>query len=206
MKITVTYLQDTQIFMRKRGKQKEMQKFKTKVLSFLLTLCMLTGMLQPMAVEAAEATALGQDAVKAVTVSDTSEGSATIANIFDGEPTTYWTSTSTANSAYLTVELNDTYNLAQVDYTPRWYGGADNPVYWECTGNIKKLVVEVSADGNGWTTVTEDGGLDISSKIGRYNDRTLFPVEVEFEETAPINEENVNKLAKFVHTFCEKEE
>ena len=28
---------------------------------------------------------------------------------------------------------------------------------------------------------------------------------MEFEETAPINEENVNKLARFVHTFCEQE-
>lgn len=36
--------------------------------------------------------------------------------------------------------------------------------------------------------------------------RKLFKIKVEFEETAPINEANVNKLARFVHTFCEKEE
>jgi len=36
--------------------------------------------------------------------------------------------------------------------------------------------------------------------------RKLFKIKVEFEETAPINEENVNKLARFVHAFCEKEE
>ncbi len=36
--------------------------------------------------------------------------------------------------------------------------------------------------------------------------RKLFKIKVEFEETAPINEENVNKLARFVHTFCEQEE
>lgn len=35
--------------------------------------------------------------------------------------------------------------------------------------------------------------------------RKLFKIKVEFEETAVINEENVNKLARFVHTFCEKE-
>lgn len=35
--------------------------------------------------------------------------------------------------------------------------------------------------------------------------RKLFKIKVEFEETAPINEENVNKLARFVHTFCEQE-
>ena len=36
--------------------------------------------------------------------------------------------------------------------------------------------------------------------------RKLFKIKVEFEETAPITEENVNKLARFVHTFCEQEE
>jgi len=36
--------------------------------------------------------------------------------------------------------------------------------------------------------------------------RKLFKIKVEFEETATINEENVNKLARFVHTFCEQEE
>jgi len=36
--------------------------------------------------------------------------------------------------------------------------------------------------------------------------RKLFKIKVEFEETAPINEDNVNKLARFVHTFCEQEQ
>lgn len=36
--------------------------------------------------------------------------------------------------------------------------------------------------------------------------RKLFKIKVEFEESAPINEENVNKLARFVHSYCEKEE
>jgi len=36
--------------------------------------------------------------------------------------------------------------------------------------------------------------------------RKLFKIKVEFEETALINEENVNKLARFVHTFCEQEQ
>ena len=35
--------------------------------------------------------------------------------------------------------------------------------------------------------------------------RKLFKIKVEFEETAPITEQNVNKLARFVHTFCEQE-
>ena len=36
--------------------------------------------------------------------------------------------------------------------------------------------------------------------------RKLFKVKVEFEEDAPLNEENMNKLAQFIHGFCEQEE
>jgi len=36
--------------------------------------------------------------------------------------------------------------------------------------------------------------------------RKLFKIKVEFEEDAPLNEENMNKLARFIHGFCEKEE
>lgn len=35
--------------------------------------------------------------------------------------------------------------------------------------------------------------------------RKLFKIKVEFEDDAPINEENVNKLARFIHGFCESE-
>ncbi len=36
--------------------------------------------------------------------------------------------------------------------------------------------------------------------------RKLFKMKAEFEDTATVNEENVNKLARFVHTFCEQEQ
>ena len=36
--------------------------------------------------------------------------------------------------------------------------------------------------------------------------RKLFKIKVEFEEDAPLNEENMNKLARFIHGFCEQEE
>ena len=36
--------------------------------------------------------------------------------------------------------------------------------------------------------------------------RKLFKVKVEFEEDAPLTEENINKLARFIHGFCEQEE
>ena len=35
--------------------------------------------------------------------------------------------------------------------------------------------------------------------------RKLFKIKVEFEEDAPRTEENINKLAKFVHNYCERE-
>ena len=36
--------------------------------------------------------------------------------------------------------------------------------------------------------------------------RKLFKIKVEFEDDAPINKENVNKLASIIHGFCENEE
>ncbi len=35
--------------------------------------------------------------------------------------------------------------------------------------------------------------------------RKLFKIKVEFEESAPRNSENILRLAKFVHSYCEKE-
>lgn len=36
--------------------------------------------------------------------------------------------------------------------------------------------------------------------------RKLFKIKVEFEDDAPINNENANKLARFVHGFCTQED
>ena len=36
--------------------------------------------------------------------------------------------------------------------------------------------------------------------------RKLFKIKVEFEQDAPLSEENMNKLARFIHAFCEQEE
>ncbi|MBP3255768.1 MAG: AAA family ATPase [Clostridia bacterium] len=36
--------------------------------------------------------------------------------------------------------------------------------------------------------------------------RKLFKIKVEFEEEAPITDENLNKLAIFIHQFCDQEE
>ena len=59
--------------------------------------------------------------------------------------------------------------------------------------NVKVIII---GDANIYHTL-----LSVDSDF-----RKLFKIKVEFEETAPINEENVNKLARFVHTFCEQEE
>ena len=34
--------------------------------------------------------------------------------------------------------------------------------------------------------------------------RKLFKVKAEFEESAPRNDENIQKLAKFIHSYCER--
>ena len=36
--------------------------------------------------------------------------------------------------------------------------------------------------------------------------RKLFKIKVEFEEDAPLTTENMNKVARFIHGFCEKED
>lgn len=36
--------------------------------------------------------------------------------------------------------------------------------------------------------------------------KKLFKIKAEFEESAPRNDENIQKLAKFIHSYCEKED
>lgn len=71
------------------------------------------------------------------------------------------------------------HQIDQVDYTPRFDNVQNN--YWECTGNIKNLIVETSVDGETWTAVTEDGGRDLSKKIVKENNSSFFPEEITFE-------------------------
>lgn len=118
-----------------------------------------------------------------ITVSGTSEGEKQ--KILDGDNTSYWTSQQVtegdvnSENAWLKVDLGATYKLDQIDYTPRFHNGPDN--YWCCTGNIKKLIVETSVDGETWTAVTEDGGRDLSKKIVKENNSSFFPEEITFE-------------------------
>ena len=125
------------------------------------------------------------EGISAVASGDCGEDASDVANIFDGDPTTYWNSNSVSSVAAgnpnVVVDLGEVYKINKVDYTPRYYEGPQN--YWCCTGNIKKLVVEVSADGEEWTVVTPEGGLDISDKIVKVADPSYFPVSVEFEGT-----------------------
>ena len=68
--------------------------------------------------------------------------------------------------------------LSKVEVAPRWADGHN----WNCTGSIQNVIVEVSLDGENWTAVTPEGGLDISDKIVNEADMSLFPVSVEFEK------------------------
>ena len=118
-----------------------------------------------------------------ITVSGTEEGDKN--TVLDKNNTTFWTSqkvsegTVNNSNAWLKVDLGATYKLDQVDYTPRFDNVQNN--YWECTGNIKNLIVETSVDGETWTAVTEDGGRDLSKKIVKENNSSFFPEEITFE-------------------------
>lgn len=118
-----------------------------------------------------------------ITVSGTEEGDKN--TVLDKNNTTFWTSqkvsegTVNNENAWLKVDLGATYKLGQVDYTPRFDNVQNN--YWECTGNIKNLIVETSVDGETWTAVTEDGGRDLSKKIVKENNSSFFPEEITFE-------------------------
>ena len=117
-----------------------------------------------------------------ITVSGKSEGEKE--QVLDGNNTTFWTSQEVtdgnvnSNNAWMKVDLGATYKLDQVDYTPRYFNAQAN--YWQCTGNIKKLIVEISKDGQTWTPVTGENGLDLSSKITNTNNLSFFPEEITF--------------------------
>lgn len=137
---------------------------------------------------------IGKDQVRSVSVSgtkettsggenDTDATSAEILNeVYDGNSETFWNSnwvTSVAKAnPYLIIKLDGIYKLDKVEYTPRWHSSEK----WACTGNIKKLVVEISEDGTTWTTVTPEGGADFSDSIkkdGAVEDAFPYAVEVE---------------------------
>lgn len=137
---------------------------------------------------------LEASAIRRIQVSGTSEmngsassntDSSTIKSIIYDDnfgDTSFWRSNEVGSITYgnpfMILKLNGSYTLNKIDYTPRWNDGAK----WECTGNIKVLVVEVSADGTNWTSVTGENGLDISAKI-ESADAAEFPVSIEFEQT-----------------------
>ena len=124
------------------------------------------------------------EGLSATTSGNVDESESDINNIFDGNPGTYWNSNSVdavaAGNPNAVVDLGEVYKINQIDYTPRYHAASE---YWACTGNIKKLVLEVSVDGETWTPVTAEGGLDISDKIVKTADPSFFPVSVTFDAT-----------------------
>ena len=90
-----------------------------------------------------------------VTVSGTSEGDKS--KVFDNDPTTFWASQEVPGgiakgNPFLTVDLGGEFMLNGVDYTKRYYDSDLNQ--WKCTGNLRTYFVEVSMDGEHWTTVS----------------------------------------------------
>ncbi len=80
-----------------------------------------------------------------------------LANLFDGDPTTFWASEPvsqiTADSPYVIVDLGAEKVIDRVDYTKRYYDGPQNQ--WKCTGNIRKYVIATSTDGENFDVVAE---------------------------------------------------
>ncbi len=91
-----------------------------------------------------------------MTATPTSTNEGNINNIFDNDPTTFWASVPVSKiekgNPNVVVDLGDDYIIDQVDYTKRYFNGADNQ--WKCTGNIRKYVIDVSTDNENWTTVS----------------------------------------------------
>ena len=137
------------------------------------------------------------------TVTGTSEGD--VANIFDNDPTTFWTSAKADGGIQegdpnLTIDLGKTYLIDRFDYTKRFYNGPDN--IWKCTGNLRNYVLEVSTDGATWTKVSNGSTFDdegyTSKGDGGTTEITFAPTEaryVRISGTASYHwqEENINK-------------
>ena len=75
--------------------------------------------------------------------------------LFDGDNTTFWNSNwetgkIAQGNPYLQLELDAAYSVHKVEVAPRYSGG------WNCTGNPRNLIVEVSTNGTDWTTVTAE--------------------------------------------------
>ncbi len=116
---------------------------------------------------------------------DTGEGD--IANIWDGDPTTYWASPATTTTVEkgnpaVTVDLGSVYTIDQVNYTKRYHNG--DGTQWCCTGNIREYVLEVSTDGTNWTTVSVGPTFDDESYTsmgdGGTTEITFAPTEAKY--------------------------
>ncbi len=138
-----------------------------------------------------------------VEVSGTSEGNES--QIFDDNPTTFWTSQEVdkveKGNPYLIVDMGDTYKINQVDYTKRFADQAD--AYWKCTGNIREYVLEVSNDKETWNVVSEGKTFDDESyteaKDGGTTKITFNPIEARYirisaTSTYHWQQQNLNKF------------
>ena len=77
------------------------------------------------------------------------EGNAA-ANAIDGNPATYWCSVDTAGGQWLVVNFGGEKTVKSFEYTPRVANGNN----WDCTGRIKKYVLEYKK-GDQWVEASE---------------------------------------------------
>ncbi|MDW8750695.1 discoidin domain-containing protein [Streptococcus suis] len=83
----------------------------------------------------------------------TSDSGQPVINAYDDNDATYWTSLPTAhnsesNPQHLITAFKEVVNVNRVEYTPRQHGAAD------VTGNVRKLKLYSSIDGQDWQLVT----------------------------------------------------
>ena len=117
--------------------------------------------------------------------SDNKNESATNADIkaliTDDNAASFWNSAWVAGNelvtgVYFVAKLDGIYDITQVDYTPRW----DDNAKWNCTGNVQKLILEYSEDGNTWAKATPEEGIDLTSLIAS-TDKSSFPAALKLE-------------------------
>ena len=94
---------------------------------------------------------------------DTSEPAydKSVGNAFDGDLDSFWaTVPGTLADAYLIADLGAVYDIDQINYTKRVYGGSYN-----CTGNLLDYIIEVSVDGETWNEVATGETVDGTTVI-----------------------------------------
>ena len=96
--------------------------------------------------------------------SDPNEGS--VNNLFDGDNKTFWASAPgttkiAKGNPSVTIDMGEEYVLEGIDYTQRFDAGQK----WNCTGNLKNIIVETSMDNETWTEAAVKDTVDGMTEV-----------------------------------------